>query len=190
MGSAARRRVYKVRCANSLWHQDGNEKLRPWGFYIHGCVDGFPRRVMYLAATSNKREATVTKLFIETTKRAGIPSHVRGDYGTENNGIECFMESVRGLHHRAYQRGKLLWQSLSYPIPYLETISVGPFTTSELSDSGAMFGKTALKCFGVFFLPRGRRTSQHEQQVASHRIIPCIPASHSKKSRRDEGWVE
>ncbi|KAK6988781.1 hypothetical protein R3P38DRAFT_2377518, partial [Favolaschia claudopus] len=32
--------VIKVRGLNALWHMDGNEKLRPWGFYVHGCVDG------------------------------------------------------------------------------------------------------------------------------------------------------
>ncbi|KAK1235244.1 hypothetical protein PQX77_001537 [Marasmius sp. AFHP31] len=31
-----KRRIYKVRGVNALWHHDGNEKLRPWGFYIHG----------------------------------------------------------------------------------------------------------------------------------------------------------
>ncbi|PBK91229.1 hypothetical protein ARMGADRAFT_883414, partial [Armillaria gallica] len=35
-----KRRVYKVRGSNALWHQDGNEKLRHWGFWVHGCVDG------------------------------------------------------------------------------------------------------------------------------------------------------
>ncbi|KAJ7717878.1 hypothetical protein B0H16DRAFT_1475862 [Mycena metata] len=29
-----KRRIYLVRGANALWHNDGNEKLRPWGFYI------------------------------------------------------------------------------------------------------------------------------------------------------------
>ncbi|KAK0241038.1 hypothetical protein EDD85DRAFT_726852, partial [Armillaria nabsnona] len=24
---------------NALWHQDGNEKLHHWGFWVHGCVD-------------------------------------------------------------------------------------------------------------------------------------------------------
>ncbi|KAF8992864.1 hypothetical protein BDZ89DRAFT_900677, partial [Hymenopellis radicata] len=35
-----KRRVYKVRGANALWHQDGHEKLKFWGFWVHGCVDG------------------------------------------------------------------------------------------------------------------------------------------------------
>ncbi|KAJ7669798.1 hypothetical protein B0H17DRAFT_853500, partial [Mycena rosella] len=35
-----KRRVYRVRGANALWHNDGNEKLRSWGFWVHGCIDG------------------------------------------------------------------------------------------------------------------------------------------------------
>jgi hypothetical protein len=34
--------IYKVRRENTLLHNDGNEKLRPWGFSVHGCVDGLP----------------------------------------------------------------------------------------------------------------------------------------------------
>ncbi|KAJ7301575.1 hypothetical protein DFH08DRAFT_613008, partial [Mycena albidolilacea] len=30
---------WNVRGANALWHFDGNEKLKLWGFYVHGCVD-------------------------------------------------------------------------------------------------------------------------------------------------------
>lgn len=35
------RDVYEVPRANHLWHLDGHHKLIPWGFVIHGCVDGF-----------------------------------------------------------------------------------------------------------------------------------------------------
>lgn len=26
---------------NYLWHTDGYEKLNPYGFSIHGCIDGY-----------------------------------------------------------------------------------------------------------------------------------------------------
>ena len=32
---------YQVPTPNSLWHFDGNHKLRRWGIVIHGCVDGY-----------------------------------------------------------------------------------------------------------------------------------------------------
>ncbi|KAF7372343.1 Integrase catalytic domain-containing protein [Mycena venus] len=38
-----KRRVYRVRGANAVWHFHANEKLTPWGFYVHGCIDGYSR---------------------------------------------------------------------------------------------------------------------------------------------------
>ncbi|KAK7027033.1 Integrase catalytic domain-containing protein [Favolaschia claudopus] len=80
-----KRRVYKVRGANALWHMDGNEKLRPWGFY---------------------RSATVEALFMHAVSIFGWPSRMRGDFGKENNGVERRMIIRWGEAHRAYIRGR------------------------------------------------------------------------------------
>lgn len=101
-----RRRVYKVRGANALWHMDGNEKLRPWGFYVHGCIDGFSRLIIYLVCASNKRARTVSTAFQDAVNRFGWPSRVRGDFGTENNDVERMMEAHRGADHHAFLRGR------------------------------------------------------------------------------------
>jgi hypothetical protein len=95
-----------VRGANALWHQDGNEKLKPWGFWIHGCVDGHSRLIVYLGCTNNKRSATVEALFVEGVNVFGWPSRVRGDFGTENNGIERVMVQKWGVNHHPYLRGR------------------------------------------------------------------------------------
>lgn len=39
------RRTYSVARPNALWHLDGYHKLNPYGFVIHGIVDGFSRKV-------------------------------------------------------------------------------------------------------------------------------------------------
>ncbi|KAJ3757240.1 hypothetical protein EV360DRAFT_71318, partial [Lentinula raphanica] len=83
-GRLMKRRVYKVRGANALWHQDGNEKLRPWGFWVHGC---------------------------NAVGTFGWPSRVRGDFGKENNGIEVVMVRHWGEEHRAYIRGSTIIRS-------------------------------------------------------------------------------
>ncbi|KAK7013506.1 Integrase catalytic domain-containing protein [Favolaschia claudopus] len=101
-----KRRVYKVRGANALWHMDGNEKLRPWGFYVHGCVDGHSRMIIYLVCCNNKRSATVEALFMHTVSIFGWPSRMRGDFGKENNGVERRMIIRWGEAHRAYIRGR------------------------------------------------------------------------------------
>ena len=41
-----KRRVYTCDGPNNIWHADGNFKLRPDGLPIHGCVDGFSRKVL------------------------------------------------------------------------------------------------------------------------------------------------
>ncbi|CAH3142902.1 unnamed protein product, partial [Porites lobata] len=40
---------------NGTWHIDGYDKLKPFGFCISGCIDGYSRRVMFLevAASNN-----------------------------------------------------------------------------------------------------------------------------------------
>jgi hypothetical protein len=95
-----------VKGANALWHQDGNEKLRPWGFYVHGCVDGHARLIIYLYCSNNKRSLTVERLFLDAVKVFGWPSRTRGDWGKENNGIEARMIQHWGVNHRAYLRGR------------------------------------------------------------------------------------
>lgn len=40
------RRMYVSPGSNFCWHMDGYDKLKPFGFSIHGCVDGFSRRII------------------------------------------------------------------------------------------------------------------------------------------------
>jgi len=85
---------------------DGNEKLRPWGFYVHGCIDGHSRLIIYLVCCNNKRSGTVEAIFMAGVATYGWPSRGRGDYGRENNGVERRMIAHWGEAHRAYLRGR------------------------------------------------------------------------------------
>ncbi|KAF5357480.1 hypothetical protein D9758_012525 [Tetrapyrgos nigripes] len=38
---------YLVSCPNALWHIDGHHKLILWGIVIHGCIDGYSRKVSH-----------------------------------------------------------------------------------------------------------------------------------------------
>ena len=40
------RRRYVNKGPNCLWDIEGYEKLKPFGFCIHGCIYGFSRRIM------------------------------------------------------------------------------------------------------------------------------------------------
>ena len=50
------RRHYSVPGPRSLWHLDDNHKLIRWGFIIHGCVDGFSRRLCFWNAVPITRQ--------------------------------------------------------------------------------------------------------------------------------------
>lgn len=42
------RRQYAVPGPNFIWHIDGYDELKPFGFAIHGVNDGFSRRMLWL----------------------------------------------------------------------------------------------------------------------------------------------
>ena len=46
-----RRRKYISSGPSAVWHADGYGKLKPYGFPIHGAIDGFSRRVLWLNIT-------------------------------------------------------------------------------------------------------------------------------------------
>jgi transposase InsO family protein len=63
------------------------------GFVIHGCVDGYSRRVMFLRASTNNKATTVFALFMEAVEKFGLPRRVRGDQGVANVDVVWFMFS-------------------------------------------------------------------------------------------------
>ena len=73
------RRKYSVPGPLALWHIDGYHKLIRWGFVVHGGIDGFSRRIMYLQCCTNNRATTVHHLFAEAVENYGLPSRVRAD---------------------------------------------------------------------------------------------------------------
>ncbi|XP_068697732.1 uncharacterized protein [Montipora foliosa] len=114
------RRVYSVPGPNSLWHIDGHHSLIRWKFVIHGCVDGFSRRVMYLLCTDNNRSETVATLSQSAAEEFGWPSRVRGDHGGENAIVASMMVQVRGRGGSSFiagsstrnQRIERLWREI------------------------------------------------------------------------------
>ena len=96
--------VYSVPGPNSLWHNDGLHKLISWGFVVHSCIDGYSRMLTSIGCATNNRSETALKFFLVGVENYGLPCRVRGDYGSENNGIENYMLQ-NGCSQRAYIRG-------------------------------------------------------------------------------------
>ena len=70
------RRTYVCPGPNFAWHVDGYDKFKPYGFSIHGCADGFSRRVLWLQVQrSNKKPKIIAQYFYDYVKATGgVPS--------------------------------------------------------------------------------------------------------------------
>lgn len=81
-----RRRQYGAAGPNYIWHVDGYDKLKPFGFCISGAIDGYSRRILWLeVSSSNNNPALIAKYYLETLKHIGCaPRLLRCDAGTEN----------------------------------------------------------------------------------------------------------
>jgi len=99
------RRAYSVPAPNSLWHIDGLHCLIRWRFVIHGGIDGFSRRIMFLKASTNNRSQSVLQLFMTAVNECGWPSRVRSDRGGENVGVATAMVTVRGTGRSSHIAG-------------------------------------------------------------------------------------
>lgn len=95
-----KRRVYEVKGPNHIWHCDGNDKLKPFGFGIHGCIDGFSRKIIWLTVgTTNKDPRIVLKLYLNSVEKSSlVPSILRMDKGTENFMTGDVQRLFRSVH--------------------------------------------------------------------------------------------
>ena len=69
-------------------------------FVIHGAIDGYSRRIVYLQCSDNNRAYTVLKLFEEAVEKNGLPSRVRSDMGVENVDVARFTLHNRGVNRK------------------------------------------------------------------------------------------
>ena len=54
-----RRRRYHAKGPNYIWHIDGYDKLKPFSFCIHGAIDGYSRRILWLEVTSSNKDPCI-----------------------------------------------------------------------------------------------------------------------------------
>ena len=116
-----KRRVYESNGPNDICHIDGNDKLKTWGFCIHGGVDGFSRKFLWLNVSStNKDPLVVSNFFLSFIKiHKYAPRILRMDKGTENiycEDLQVFFtgdpESFRYAASTRNQRIEASWSRL------------------------------------------------------------------------------
>lgn len=102
-----RRRVYHNPGPNQVWHLDGYDKLKPYGLAIHGAIDGYSRKILWLrVGKSNNNPRIVCSYFYDNVKDAGhTASLIRTDRGSENvtiTGLQRFIRRNDTDRHRGH----------------------------------------------------------------------------------------
>lgn len=71
--------------------------MKPYGFPIHGCIDGWSRRIIWLrvSRTNNNPEVVASFLLESVEEVGGCPINVRTDCGTENGVIAAMQCEFR-----------------------------------------------------------------------------------------------
>ena len=128
------RRQYTNPGPNFAWHIDGYDKLKPFGFAVHGAIDGFSRRILWLeVGPSNNNPQIIAKYFLDTVKQlGGCPQVCRCDMGTENIMLEEIQVILHGLSNQEIKRncflyGKVLQTNELNPggVYYVDRLPIG-----------------------------------------------------------------
>ena len=69
------RRTYVSLGSNYLWHIHGYDKIKPYGFAIHGAIDGLSRKVIWLrVASSNNNLKVAASYYMDLYKAVEVSS--------------------------------------------------------------------------------------------------------------------
>jgi hypothetical protein len=97
---AVKRRQYNVPYPMILVHSDGCHHLVKYGIVLHGCIDGYSRKILYMAFANNNRAETVGELHRAMLVEYGVPTLHRTDHGGENVEIWQMLRYMRQLGYR------------------------------------------------------------------------------------------
>lgn len=91
------RRAYHSEGPNMVWHMDGYDKIKPYGIAVHGCIDGFSRKIIWLQAYRTNNDPTIIAgYYLQAVQSLGGTARiVRADMGTENINVEQMQMFLR-----------------------------------------------------------------------------------------------
>ncbi|XP_067931711.1 uncharacterized protein [Watersipora subatra] len=114
-----RRRVYVNKGPNYLIHVDGYDKLKRYGLRIHGAIDGYSKKLLWLyVGHSNNDPKYVAYNFTQYINCIkGVLRCIRMDRGTENTLIEDIQATIRECHTDDMARNSVLYGSSTHNQP-------------------------------------------------------------------------
>ncbi|CAC5399907.1 unnamed protein product [Mytilus coruscus] len=172
------RRHYVNPGPNFMWHIDSNDKLKPYGFAIHGCIDGFSRRILWLeVGPSNKNPYIIASYYLNCLRRLKVtPKIIRANLGTENQVVSFLQTYFRFSEAIVEMARKALFLA---KVVIIKELSSG----GDLRDSGKYDESDPLHCDCLRFcftrlLRKGLNNiasewNQHRLQVRKQREYDC-----------------
>ena len=92
-----KRWVYESHGPNFMWHIDGCDKLKPFGFLIHGAIDGCSRKILWLnICPSNSDPYIISYFYVNCI--SNLKCIPWGDRGSENVFVAGMLRYFRGEH--------------------------------------------------------------------------------------------
>lgn len=177
-GMVVARRRYNVPWPNSLWHLDGHHSLIRWNLVVHGCIDGFSRRIIFLQCSSNNLSNTVLSLFLDAIETDGglWPSRIRVDKGVENVLVCDAMVEARGEGRGSFiagpsthnQRIERLWREV-----FRCVLHFFYYVFYAMEDAGILFIDNPSHMFALHFvyLPRiNQALDEYKEAFNNHGI--------------------
>ena len=71
--------MYESLGPGHIYHLDGHDKLKRWDLFIHGCVDEFSQKILWLVASSTNNDPVVIRnCFLQCKKKTKIVLVVLG----------------------------------------------------------------------------------------------------------------
>ena len=101
-----RRITYHNRGPNDVWHCDGYDKLKPFGFPIHACIDGWSRKILWLYVTrSNNLPQNIEAYYLETVRQ--LHERLPHEIGDGSWNREWYHGFITVLFSRRYSQSSL-----------------------------------------------------------------------------------